>query len=481
MLELRLEDVPQARHFCLRCVESVFIRQTTTQQNGEVFIQPMAALDGMTEDVLEAAQRLIPKAKDRNASPIPGLNSRKKLPERQKCALRIQDYFDPDFAFNHASNSTQAFALRRRKGVEIEEILVEVERYEKRKQDDLHSPKKIPLVTTPPPQMAGEDRYKKQGLGRYDKEKERKVNEKRDTNSGGSNTTTSSTKSLKVRICHCGEPAGVGEAVKCSGEFCLIGSYHLVCTGLSEKPQRGMSWLCSNCSNDPEGTLIAAPASESGDEVQIYDRDYEYDDEMEEGYFSDERFCEMDQMLAVDGVGLGSTSEPTTPPRNTAANMFAPIDRQHTPEPLSTPTRVIDASVNAFTPVNPGRTPGRVTPFIIRRLPAFSLDGPPTIDGIGQLCLPVGWSEATFEDFAPFIIAETNVASLHALAPEHMSMLEEWRALCPTSRLFPGQRFDLSTQGNGTYGSVVQEDVDVVPLSYLLDRVDAQMAQHGRR
>jgi hypothetical protein len=426
----------------------------------------------MTEDMIEAAQRLA-ALKATNRSVSTRSPKRVKAFSIQKGSLRIQYYFKPDFAFNHPSNSTQALVLRRRKDTEIEEILIHVNKYEKRRSDDFATPQKSPLVITPPLQMPGEERYKKQGLGEWDKKKERTTSGKRDRKSDGSNTTTSSTKCLKTRICHCGEPAGVGQVVKCGAEFCPVGAYHLECTGLREKPRKGMVWLCSNCSDAPEGTLVAAAASESEEEMQVGDIDDEYDDETdEEGYFSDESFCDGDQMSIADGE-VESSSEPTTPHRvDAAVETFTPVNRQQNSGPPSTPTRTIDASTSSFTPVNPGRTPGTITPFTIRCLPAFSLDGPPTIDGMVQLCLPVGLSETTFEDLAPFIIAETNVASLRALTPEHMGTLDEWRALCPASRLLPGQHRDFTVQGNSP------QDSPVVPLSHLLDRVEAQMTRY---
>jgi hypothetical protein len=472
VLELRFENTQQANHFCLRCVEGVFIRQFRAgRERTAVFTTPSVSLDGMTADVIEAAQRLAaPKATNRSVStPSP---KRVKAFPMQKGSLRIQDYFTLDFAFNHPSNSTQALVLRRRKDTEIEEILIHVEKYEKRRFDDFAAPQKSHLVITQPLQMPGEERYKKQGLGEWDKKKERTTGGKRDRKSDGSNTTTSLTKSLKTRICHCGEPAGVGQVVKCGAEFCPVGAYHLECTGLREKSREGMVWLCSNCSNAPEGTPVAAAASESEEEMQVDECDCESDDEMEEGYLSDKSFCDGDQMSIADRE-VESSSEPTTPPSvDAAVEIFTPVNRQQNSGSPSTPMRTIDASTNSFTPVNPGHTPGTITPFTIRCLPAFSLDGPPTIDGMAQLCLPVGWSEATFEDLAPFIIAETNVTSLRALTLEHMGMLEEWKALCPTSRLLPGQRRDFAAQGNSA------QDSPVVPLSYLLDRVEAQMTRY---
>ncbi len=154
VLELRLEGVPQARHFCLTCVESVFSCQPESkQQTTKTVTAPMVALDGMAE-VLEAAQKLA----------TPSLKPLKVLPMRQNGHASIQDFFQPDFPFNHPSNSAQALALRRRRDAEIDEILIHVDKYERRKMVDTNEAQKSPLIITPPLQMPGEERYKKQGL-----------------------------------------------------------------------------------------------------------------------------------------------------------------------------------------------------------------------------------------------------------------------------------------------------------------------------
>ena len=204
------------------------------------------------------------------------------------------------------------------------------------------------------------------------------------------------------------------------------------------------------------------------------DENYDYDEEPDD-YPSDESIYDSDGMSVVTGSEVEFIEgENTTPRAVTLANSFLPLNSSsNLPEP-STPPKPVETPSNTFTSVNTGRAPGTITPFAIRNLSAFSLDGPPpAASGQPAGCLPVGWSETAFEDLAPFIIAETNTASLRSLAPQHKRMLEEWRTTCPPSRLLQGLR----------YYSPLPLDSEThlgVTLSHLLARVDSEMAGYWR-
>jgi hypothetical protein len=448
-------------------------------------------------DVIEAAQKLgEPLPKSNSVPPSPP--KCKSLPLRHKGHGNIQNYFKPEFPFDHPSNSLQALSLRRRRDAEIDEILADVDKYQKRRQDEFSQPQKSPLAITPPPQMPGEERYKKQGLGRYDKEKEQRVIGRRDANSGSSDMSTISTTSMKVQICKCREPSGVGVVLKCNAAFCPTGYFHLECTGLLQQPTANLVWTCSDCSGFPEGSLVAAVAAEASDEggeLEIddeheYDYDYMYDDDED---LSNENFDSHDELLESDrmstatsrgtaspddlsdsdcistltGVRGTSPEQPVTLTRAVhTANEFTLINQGVSELPVTPPRHMTPK--NSFTPINPNRTSGTVTPFSIHHTPFFSLDGgPPTAEGQAASCLPVGWSEVAFEDLAPFIVAETNVASYRTLSPEYMGMLEEWKAACPMSRLLPGQQ---------ALNPFHTNSVQTVPLSRLLAMVEAEMA-----
>ena len=173
-------------------------------------------------------------------------------------------------------------------------------------------------------------------------------------------------------------------------------------------------------------------------------------------------------MSTLTGVRGASPEEPVTLPRVVhTANEFTLVNQGVSELPVTPPRRMTPS--NSFTPINPNRTSGNVTPLNIRSTPFFSLDGgPPTAEEQAAAFLPVGWSEVTFEDLAPFIIAETNVASYRTLSPEHMGLLEEWKAACPMSRLLPGQQ---------ALNPFHVNSVQTVPLSHLLATVEAEMAK----
>lgn len=436
----------------------------------------MVALDG-TEEVIKAAQRLA--APLRNINGVNGVipssspRSRQTLTRQQKSHNNIENYFNPDFPFDHPSNSLQALSLRRRRDAEINEMLADVEKYNKRRQYDTIQPQKSPLVITPPPQMPGEQRYKKQGRSKWDKEKEQRVAGRRDTNPESTGTSVDSTKSTQFRICKCREPAGVMVVLRCGAEFCPTGHFHLECTKLLQKPETNHTWTCSDCSGFPEGSLVAAEASDEGEELAMDD---EYDDDFVDGhdeelcnedYNSQEDFPDSDYMSLLPGTKVSSPHELTAPSSAVRpVNKFALSDQGTFGFPATPPRHI--TPTNSFTPINLDRTPSTVTPSRVRHAPLFSFNGGLQVKGQSAACPPVGWSEVTFEDLAPFITAETDLASYRALEPEHVGMLEQWKAECPVSRLIPRQRAFSPFRANS---------VQTAPLSHLLAIVEAEMAE----
>jgi hypothetical protein len=487
----------EVRHFCLGCVESVFSCQATNAaQHTSSTLAPTVTLDGMAE-VIEAAERLsAPLPKPKGVPPSPP--KRKSLPLRHKAHGSIDNYFKPDFLFDHASNSLQAQSLRRRRDAEIDDILADVDKYEKRRQEESGQAQKSPLMITVPPQIPWEERYKKQGLSRWDKEKERVVS-RRDTNSGGSVISTVSRATLTVRICKCREPSGVGVVLRCSAAFCPVGLFHLECTGLLLQPTANLVWSCSECSGLPEGSLVAVEVSDEGNDLEMEDEhNHDYANIHDGDYESNSEDFDSDDGLAWSGRVSNITARTTASPDDVSdsdsisdfTNSRGPSPEQSTNLPRAshtvhelTPTgQSVGGSpitpqthitpTNSFTPVNPHCTFKHITPVGTRHRPFFSLDGGPSAtEGQPAICLPVGWSQVTFEDLAPFIIAETNVASYHTLSPEHMGMLEEWRAACPISKLLPGHR---------ALNPIHVNNVQTIPLSHLLAMVEAEMAQKCR-
>lgn len=495
ILQLRLEGALEVRHFCLGCIESVFSCQVTNAaQHVSLPLAPMVALDGMAE-VIEAAERLAaPLPKPKGVPPSPP--QRKSLPSRHKAHGSIDNYFTPDFLFDHASNSSQANSLRRRRATEIDDILADVDKYEKRRQGESGQAQKSPLLIVPPPQVPGEERYRKQGLTDWDKKKEQRVVSRRDANSRGSVISTISTMTLTVRIRKCRESSGVGAVLRCSAAFCPVGLFHLECTGLLQQPAANLIWTCSECSGLRDGSLVPAEVLDGSTDLEVDDEtsdgyDNIHDDEDEssssENFPSDDgllwsgrvstniaiRTASLDDLSDSGSVSIATTSRGHTPEQSMdpskafhAVHELTPTGRSVGQPPTTPHTSIIPTS--SFMPVNPHRTISPITPVGIRHRPHFSLDGgPPAAEGNSAICLPVGWSQVTFEDLAPFIIAETNVASYRTLAPEHMGMLEAWRAACPLSRLLPGQR---------ALNPFHVNSVKTSPLSQLLAMVEAEMA-----
>ena len=498
ILQMRQDAAPPSRQFCLGCIESLFsCRAVNAMCPSSLPLAPVVAFDGVKE-VVEAAEKLVrplPKTNCVNGTILSPPKPHRTLHSRAKGHASIQNYFMPDSPFEYPSNSPQALSLRRRRNAEIDDILADVEKYDKRRQDDVDHPLKSPLLITPPPQMPGEDRYKKQGLRRGDKEKEKHAVDRRDTSSASSGTTTESAQALSLdRICKCRD-FSQGLVLRCGAEFCPTGLFHLECTGMLQKPAANLVWTCSDCSGLPEGSLVAAELSDEGEELELDDQygddnDYVYDDHGDDDEeelnnedpdshdyllltdrsmtesargtsFSDES-CDGDHMPLVADMEVASYGEyNTTRKAVEPVNAFT-FETQITHEEPTTPPKHIKMATS-FTPINLDRKRGTDAPSSI-----FPFDGG-TGPVLGNLPghLPTGWSDITFEDLAPFIIAETNVMCHHVLATEYIGMLEEWRDACPVSRLASGERL---------YGHFRVKNVVTASLSHLLAMVEVEMA-----
>lgn len=455
----------------------------------------MVTLDGIAE-VIEAAQKLAaPIPKSNGVPPCPP--KCESLPLQHEGHGNLKNYLNPESLLDQASNSLQAQSLRRRRNAEIDDILADVDTYEKRRQDESGQAQKSPLTITPPPQMPAEERYKKQGRSRYDKEKERaqRVISRRDANPGGSVMSTVPATPLTARICKCSEASGVGVVLKCSAAFCPTGFFHLECTRLQQQPAASLVWTCGDCSGSLEGSLAAAKASDKPERLEM-DHEHQHDDSnidndddelSTEDFNSDDRLLESDRTSNITGrrtaspddlsysdyasifirVRESSSEEPATLPRAVhTSNEFTPVVHGQSEMPVRPSKRM--TPTHSFTAINSDRKSGSTKPSCMRPTSLFSLDGgSPGAETQSTASLPVGWSQVTFDDLAPFILAETNVASYRALSPAHMGMLEEWRAACPISKLLPGQR---------ALNPFHVNSVQTVPLSHLLAMVDAELA-----
>lgn len=225
-------------------------REKDEEQN-----QDQLKLDGVAQrTVLSAAERLYPKIEPAETAPL---------------SFRDKN-IKPDHAFNHHPNSKQALDLRALKQLEINETLAEVSKYEKAlkaaksqlRHLDIRSPSPDAsvLITRPFYMEPREDRYKKQGLTRWDRAKYSKALRQSNLHSTPTPVKGMSTKML---YCYCREPDNGREMVRCSKQWCPVGWFHLQCTGLDRLPFLNEEFHCCYCS-DGLGPLVSDDLLDQG-------------------------------------------------------------------------------------------------------------------------------------------------------------------------------------------------------------------------
>ncbi|RMZ87359.1 hypothetical protein DV736_g5413, partial [Chaetothyriales sp. CBS 134916] len=201
---------------------------------------------------------------------------------------------DPDFPFRYPSNSAMAWQLRQERQLEIEEIRKADKRFEHVQNEYSDEESKFPslILRRPPNHTSIENRYKKQGLTRTrsgPRPRQRRSDgmergsSESDSPRQGTDREPSPTATVFVQeiICSCREPLdGDGlDVVKCAGEHCMIGIYHMRCLGLEQLPTDEADWFCPQCvyyadrqrrekqveaddtSNNDSNTLIATSSS----------------------------------------------------------------------------------------------------------------------------------------------------------------------------------------------------------------------------
>lgn len=204
--------------------------------------QDQLKLDGVAQrDILSAAERLYPKIGPAKTAPL---------------SFRDRNT-EPDPAFKYLPNSKQALDRRALKQLEINETLAEVSKYEKAlknaksqlRQLELRSPSPDAsvLITRPVYMEPRDDRYKKQGLTAYDREKYTKALRRTEASSHSAPVKDFSGKLL---FCYCREPDNGREMVRCSRDWCPVGWFHLDCTGLDRLPFLNEEFHCCYCSDD---------------------------------------------------------------------------------------------------------------------------------------------------------------------------------------------------------------------------------------
>lgn len=221
--------------------------QVFQEEDDQSQYQDQLKLDGVDQaTVLSAAERLYPKIKPAKTTPA---------------SFRDKNV-TPDHAFKHAPNSKQALDLRALKQLEINETLAEVSKYEKAlkaAKSQLHrlnirslSPDASVLITRPHYMEPKEDRYKKQGLTRYDRAKYTESLRRDALNA----PAPVKDMSKNLLFCYCREPDDGREMVRCSKQWCPVGWFHLNCTGLDRLPFLNEEFHCCYCS-DGVGPLVS--------------------------------------------------------------------------------------------------------------------------------------------------------------------------------------------------------------------------------
>lgn len=229
-------------------------------------LQAQLQLDGVSrQTVLSAANRLYPDIE---------------APENAPDTFRDKNA-EPDHPFNYPPNSEKALELRALRQLEINETLAEVHKYERALSAarshlrDLElrdmSPDASVLITRPFYMEPRQDRYKKQGLTRYDQQKWNK-NARESLLAVATGVTSPFYSPINevdpdIRYCYCRECDDGGEMVRCSKEWCPIGWFHLRCTGLKRLPYVNEEFYCCYCA-DGIGYLIAQSMLEGDGHVR---------------------------------------------------------------------------------------------------------------------------------------------------------------------------------------------------------------------
>jgi len=252
-------------YYCTECFDAVL----TFDEEENVLPQAAKASDQLSfdgidhESVLQAANRLYFDIQPQKLSPTSFVDKR--------------GY--PDQAFNWPSNSPQNHVRRVYKQSEIEDTLAEAERYEKA-MADVHgqaqhnrsrdsSPDVSVLITRPAYIERRKDRYKKQGLTRYDwmKYNDEKKRDEFANTTGPKTPLASPVKppgKVQERFCYCCEADDGTAMLKCNSELCPVGWFHLRCTGLDRLPIVNEQSFCCYCSKTGDAFVTKA-MSEEGD------------------------------------------------------------------------------------------------------------------------------------------------------------------------------------------------------------------------
>ena len=392
--------------FCLGCIETLFDTSKDTSAPQEESPE-LIVIDGTCDDadILQAVNRLMPQ----------GVHSAKPVSLDHGI-----------LAFKYPPNTPEELYCRRIRDEEIDEILQHVKRYETIKSPPMAIPEETPSMCIrrrkdiPPPK----DRYKKQGRRRSDRDKQRLTLDGKLIEAQVNPNKRKAVDEGSEYICCCHEPEGEEAVICCDSEWCPIGWFHLDCVEVDESKSFTDPWYCQECSQYFD--------SSSAHEDVLSDSDQPATDEidatdMEDGFADDD----------MSEISAASDTLITNSPELPSANCFTPVNANM--------TDVLDGTAS------PARDHFRSLPDM-QNLP-------------NQPDVP--FEAVTLADLGPFIHIELNSdfssSPGSALAPDngltlhHLAALEQWKALCPPSRLlwFRTQ----SEPSSATFGTTPTYDI----------------------
>ena len=315
---------------------------------------------------------------------------------------------DPDFAFDYPSNSERAIQIRQDKTEEISNILEDVSKRAARVVASDYKPGDDLSLRRPADLLPPVERYKKQGLTRYDRirwkrfqldavptDGARDPRRPRVTKPSLSNTPET------TPMCYCREAEGDGEIIRCGSELCQIGTFHLACCQIDEPPGVNERFYCYYCAPNL-GAIV---------EREVVVHGIPPEEELEESDHNSSAVSD----IADD------------------ANDEADEDCHHEPAPLTGSTLVEDHSPPPF--VLPAQVDGSASPQQGSKLPA-----------VMSMPLPESSSNTTFRDLAPFIESDLRPDSHHKLTPAEGRLVKEWKETSPPSTLIAALAGQLATR-----------------------------------
>ena len=303
---------------------------------------------------------------------------------------------DPDFAFDYPSNSAKAIQIRQDKSEEINNILEDITKRATRVVSSDHKPDEGLSLRRPADLSPLIERYKKQGLTRYDQIRDKRFQlDAAPTDGGWSLRRSRSTIHGLFKapdsppMCYCREAEGDGEIIKCDSELCQIGTFHLACCQIDEAPGGNERFYCYYCA--PNLGVIER-------EVVVHgvppEEEHEEPDHTNSAFINvtDDSGDEEDEDVGLE------------------------------PAPLTGSTLVEDESPPRFDPIL--QVDGSDSPQQEKGLPP-----------VMSMPLPQDSSSTTFSDLAPFIEPDLRPDSAHKLTPEEGRLVNKWKESSSPSEL----------------------------------------------